>query len=236
VHACVAAVGLSDTGTLLPNVLSGGMLKRAALARAIMLDPVILLCDEPFSGLDPISVKRIEALLMRLNRQRGITIILVSHHIASTMRMADRVLLLFPEGPVVGSPAELQESGDERVIAFLSEEAGPATPDDPGTTAVGARRDPSDQDLGWSVLRFVADLSRRSSPCRCCARRCSRRGASASSWTSSGSACSRSSSSAKQPRRRHVIGLRATTRSCRWRRQSLGAVVGDLGARLPGRP
>lgn len=134
------AVGLSDTGTLLPNELSGGMLKRAALARAIMLDPVILLCDEPFSGLDPISVKRIEALLMRLNRQRGITIILVSHHIASTMRMADRVLILFPEGPVAGSPAELRESNDERVIAFLSEEAGPEdAPDRRADTMAGRR-------------------------------------------------------------------------------------------------
>jgi phospholipid/cholesterol/gamma-HCH transport system ATP-binding protein len=119
------AVGLPDAGSLLPNELSGGMLKRTALARAIMLDPVILLCDEPFSGLDPISVKRIEALLVRLNRQRGITIILVSHHIASTMRMADRVLILFPEEPVVGTPAELRASADERVSAFLSEEPDP---------------------------------------------------------------------------------------------------------------
>ncbi|HEY2385627.1 MAG TPA: ATP-binding cassette domain-containing protein [Candidatus Binatia bacterium] len=119
------AVGLPDAGSLLPNELSGGMLKRAALARAIMLDPVILLCDEPFSGLDPISVKRIEALLVRLNHQRGITIILVSHHIASTMRMADRVLILFPEEPVVGTPAELRASADERVSAFLSEEPDP---------------------------------------------------------------------------------------------------------------
>ncbi len=119
------AVGLPDAAALLPNELSGGMLKRAALARAIMLDPVILLCDEPFSGLDPISVKRIEALLVRLNHQRGITLILVSHHIASTMRMADRVVILFPGGPVVGTPAELRTSADPRVGAFLSEELEP---------------------------------------------------------------------------------------------------------------
>ena len=116
------AVGLANVDALLPNELSGGMMKRAALARAIMLDPVILLCDEPFSGLDPISVKRIEALLVRLNRQRGITIILVSHHIDSTMRMADGVLLLFPDGAIAGSPAELRVSRDARVAAFLSEE------------------------------------------------------------------------------------------------------------------
>ena len=122
VHRRLDAVGLKDVETLLPNELSGGMMKRAALARAIMLDPVILLCDEPFSGLDPISVKRIEALLVGLNRQRGITVILVSHHIASTMRMADQVLLLFPDGSVAGSPAELRASADPRVAGFLSEE------------------------------------------------------------------------------------------------------------------
>ncbi|MBI3768281.1 MAG: ATP-binding cassette domain-containing protein [Deltaproteobacteria bacterium] len=116
------AVALTDVDALLPNQLSGGMLKRAALARAIMRDPVILLCDEPFSGLDPISVKRIESLLVRINRRLAITIILVSHHIASTMRMADRVLLLLPSGAVAGSPAELRRSADAQVVGFLSEE------------------------------------------------------------------------------------------------------------------
>jgi phospholipid/cholesterol/gamma-HCH transport system ATP-binding protein len=122
VHRRLDAVGLTDVDRLLPNQLSGGMLKRAALARAIMLDPVILLCDEPFSGLDPISVKRIEALLMRINRSLGITMIVVSHHIPSTMRMADQVLLLLPAGPVVGSPEELRRSADASVAEFLSDE------------------------------------------------------------------------------------------------------------------
>ena len=122
VHQRLEAVGLKDVDDLLPNQLSGGMLKRAALARAIMLDPVILLCDEPFSGLDPISVKRIEALLVRINRRLGITMIVVSHHIPSTMRMADQVLLLLPSGRVVGSPAELRRSDDPMVAEFLSDE------------------------------------------------------------------------------------------------------------------
>jgi phospholipid/cholesterol/gamma-HCH transport system ATP-binding protein len=139
VHRRLDAVGLSDVEDLLPNQLSGGMLKRAALARAIMLDPVILLCDEPFSGLDPISVKRIEDLLVHINRRLEITIILVSHHIPSTMRMADRVLLLLPEGPVFGSPDELRRSDDARALAFLSEEC-----DDAGTTrALAADAAPS---------------------------------------------------------------------------------------------
>lgn len=122
VHRRLEAVGLTKVDDLLPNQLSGGMLKRAALARAIMLDPVILLCDEPFSGLDPISVKRIEALLVRINRQLGITMIVVSHHIPSTMRMADQVLLLLPTGPVTGSPAELRRSDDPTVAEFLGDE------------------------------------------------------------------------------------------------------------------
>lgn len=117
------AVGLEGVEALLPNQLSGGMLKRAALARAIMLDPVILLCDEPFSGLDPISVKRIEALLVRINRRLHITIIVVSHHIPSTMRMADEVLLLLPTGPVHGAPSELRRSPDPDVAAFLNDDA-----------------------------------------------------------------------------------------------------------------
>ncbi len=125
VHRRLDAVGLTDVDALLPNQLSGGMLKRAALARAIMLDPVILLCDEPFSGLDPISVKRIETLLGQINRRLGITILLVSHHIASTMRLADQVLLLLPAGAVAGSPDELRRSDDPRIVAFLSDEGEP---------------------------------------------------------------------------------------------------------------
>ena len=121
------AVGMSNAGDLLPGQLSGGMLKRAALARAIIRKPAILLCDEPFSGLDPASTKRIERLLVGMNRDSGATMLVVSHHIPSTMRMADRVLLLLPHGPVEGAPQELRASTDPRVTSFLSEE-----PDDAG--------------------------------------------------------------------------------------------------------
>lgn len=124
VHAGLEAVGLSDADTLLPGQLSGGMLKRAALARAIIRKPVILLCDEPFSGLDPVSVKLIAALLVRLNRRLGVTMLVVSHHIVTTMRMADRVVLLLPHGKVEGTPAELSRSSDERVAGFLHEDPG----------------------------------------------------------------------------------------------------------------
>ena len=118
----LAAVGMASAGNLLRGQLSGGMLKRAALARAIINKPAILLCDEPFSGLDPASTKRIERLLIRMNRDTAATMLVVSHHIPSTMRMADRVLLLLPHGPVAGAPAELRSSADRRVTAFLNEE------------------------------------------------------------------------------------------------------------------
>src|SRR6185436_19013801 len=101
---------------------SGGMLKRAALARAIIRKPSILLCDEPFSGLDPASTKRIERLLVRMNRDSSVTMLVVSHHIPSTMRMADRVLLLLPQGAVEGQPQELRAHADPRVTAFLNED------------------------------------------------------------------------------------------------------------------
>jgi phospholipid/cholesterol/gamma-HCH transport system ATP-binding protein len=122
VHERLQAVGLSDVDALLPGQLSGGMIKRVALARAIMMNPVILLCDEPFSGLDPISSRRIEALLVGINRQFGVTMVVVSHHIGSTMRMAEHVLVLLPDGAVEGSPADLQRSTDPRIRTFLQEE------------------------------------------------------------------------------------------------------------------
>jgi phospholipid/cholesterol/gamma-HCH transport system ATP-binding protein len=122
VHDRLTAVGMANVGELLPGQLSGGMLKRAALARAIIRKPSILLCDEPFSGLDPASTKRIERLLVRMNRDSGVTMLVVSHHIPSTMRMADRVLLLLPRGAVEGRPEELRSHSDSRVTAFLNED------------------------------------------------------------------------------------------------------------------
>jgi phospholipid/cholesterol/gamma-HCH transport system ATP-binding protein len=120
VHDRLQAVGLSDVDAMLPNQLSGGMRKRVALARAIILKPLILLCDEPFSGLDPITTRRVEALLIDINRRRNITIVVVSHHIASTMRMASQAMILLPDGNVLGTPEELREHHDPRIEAFLA--------------------------------------------------------------------------------------------------------------------
>jgi phospholipid/cholesterol/gamma-HCH transport system ATP-binding protein len=126
VHESLRAVGLSDVDALLPGQLSGGMVKRVGLARAIIMKPVILLCDEPFSGLDPLSVRLIERLLDRVNGQLHATMLVVSHHIASTMRLADWVVLLLPDGAVQGTPEEIRRSPDARIAAFLSEDAEPS--------------------------------------------------------------------------------------------------------------
>jgi phospholipid/cholesterol/gamma-HCH transport system ATP-binding protein len=122
VNRRLLAVGLAESGKLFPRQLSGGMVRRAALARAIVTDPEILLVDEPFSGLDPINVRRIEALLVDLNRHLGLTVIMSSHHMASSLRMADRLVFLVDEAAISGSPNDLLENGDKRVVEFLEAE------------------------------------------------------------------------------------------------------------------
>ena len=122
VHRQLGDVGLQEVDPLLPGQLSGGMTKRVALARALLMHPVVLLCDEPFSGLDPISLRRVEDLLVRVNRAQRITMIVVSHHIPSTVRMADHAVLLLPGGAVEGAPTALLESDDPLVRAFMREE------------------------------------------------------------------------------------------------------------------
>lgn len=116
------SVGLEDVEPLLPRELSGGMLRRVAFARAIVMEPQILLCDEPFSGLDPLNVTRIEDLLMRLNKELGLTIVITSHHMATSLRMADQMILLRDGICIPGTPEELAASDDEGVIEFLGED------------------------------------------------------------------------------------------------------------------
>lgn len=122
VHERLEAVGLADIDELLPGELSGGMLRRAAFARAIVMAPEILLCDEPFSGLDPPNVSRIEALLVHLNRDLGLTVIVTSHHMASSLRMAQQLVLLQDGHAVVGAPAELAMSSDSAIADFIGED------------------------------------------------------------------------------------------------------------------
>jgi phospholipid/cholesterol/gamma-HCH transport system ATP-binding protein len=118
----LAAVGLPDVEHLFPRHLSGGMARRAALARGVVMDPEIVLCDEPFSGLDPLNVRRIEALLVELSRRAGLTLVVTSHHLASSLRMADRLVFLVDGRAVSGSPRELLGSQDRRIAEFLAAE------------------------------------------------------------------------------------------------------------------
>ena len=116
------SVGLEGVEGLLPRELSGGMLRRVAFARAIVMEPEILLCDEPFSGLDPINVTRIEDLLVELNRSLGLTIVVTSHHMASSLRMASQMILLRKGACIAGTPEELASSSDPEIHEFLGED------------------------------------------------------------------------------------------------------------------
>jgi phospholipid/cholesterol/gamma-HCH transport system ATP-binding protein len=113
-------VGLSGYENYMPAQLSGGMKKRAAVARAMAMDPEILFFDEPSAGLDPIIAAGIDELLLKLKEAFGITIIVVTHELASAFLIADRMVLL-DKGYIVasGTPAELQASTHSRVRQFL---------------------------------------------------------------------------------------------------------------------
>jgi phospholipid/cholesterol/gamma-HCH transport system ATP-binding protein len=120
VDAKLAQVGLAGKAALLPSSLSGGMKKRVALARALMLDPALLLCDEPTSGLDPVVAAGIDELLVRLRDLLGMAMIVVSHDLASIRRIADRVLLVHEGRPVaLGPVAALEASTDPAVHDFF---------------------------------------------------------------------------------------------------------------------
>jgi phospholipid/cholesterol/gamma-HCH transport system ATP-binding protein len=116
----LATVGLGRFVHMLPAELSGGMRKRAALARAMALDPHLLLCDEPNAGLDPVTAAGIDRLILDLREALGITVVVVSHELNSIRRIADRVTML-QDGAVVaeGTTAELEQSSDARVAGFF---------------------------------------------------------------------------------------------------------------------
>ena len=120
------SVGLERDYHKMPAALSGGMRKRAGLARAMALDPPLLLVDEPSAGLDPITTDEIDGLLLDLKRRGGTTIVFVTHNIPSARRLGDRLVFLHKGRMVAeGSPEELATSSNELVRAFLhSEHAG----------------------------------------------------------------------------------------------------------------
>lgn len=114
------AVGLRGSARLMPSEISGGMARRVALARAIALDPPLLLYDEPFAGLDPISLGTIAHLIRSFNDALGATSVVVTHDVPESFAIADRICLL-AQGRIValGTPQALRESSDPFVRQFL---------------------------------------------------------------------------------------------------------------------
>lgn len=121
------AVGLRGARDLMPSDLSGGMARRVALARAIALDPELVMYDEPFAGLDPISLGTSARLIRELNDAMGLTSIFVSHDLEQTFAIADQVIIL-ANGKVAtqGTPDEVRHSTDPLVYQFVN-----ALPDGP---------------------------------------------------------------------------------------------------------
>lgn len=122
------SVGLRGAAGLMPSQISGGMARRVALARAIALDPELILYDEPFAGLDPISLGITAQLIRRLNDALGASSVVVTHDVAETFRIADQVAVLAPSPSgarlvAVGTPEALQASDDPYLRQFLQGQA-----------------------------------------------------------------------------------------------------------------
>ncbi|MDB5742106.1 MAG: transporter related protein [Polaromonas sp.] len=130
------AVGLRGARDLMPSEVSGGMARRIALARAIALDPELVMYDEPFSGLDPISLGTAARLIRHLNDSIGMTSIVVSHELEQTFALADHVIIL-ANGKVAtqGTPDEVRKSTDPLVYQYVHAlPDGPVRFDYPGVT------------------------------------------------------------------------------------------------------
>jgi phospholipid/cholesterol/gamma-HCH transport system ATP-binding protein len=124
-------VGLPGVEQFMPSELSGGMKRRAGLARALALDPTILFLDEPTTGLDPIIAAGIDDLILRIRRLYKTTMVVVAHDIASSLRIADKIAI-FKDRKVVeyGTPDDVRASTDPFVVQFLNREADNAGPED----------------------------------------------------------------------------------------------------------
>lgn len=118
------AVGLRGAAQLMPSELSGGMARRAALARAIALDPALMMFDEPFTGQDPISMGVILSLIRRLNSALNLTSIVVSHDVQEVLSIADYAYIIADKRVIAqGTSEELLQSRDSQVVQFLQGQA-----------------------------------------------------------------------------------------------------------------
>ena len=116
----LAVVGLAEFGKLSPQALSGGMKKRAAVARALSLDPEILVFDEPSAGLDPIVAAELDELILGLKAAFNMTVVVVTHEMASAFRIADRMAMLYKGSLIaVGTKEELLSSSHPRIRQFF---------------------------------------------------------------------------------------------------------------------
>lgn len=115
------AVGLVGIEELMPHELSGGMARRVALARAVVLDPAVMLYDEPMTGLDPIAVSTVRTLMRETNEALGLTSVIVTHNVAQMAKLVDYCYII-AEGKIAGegSPIELAESADPAVDQFMN--------------------------------------------------------------------------------------------------------------------
>ncbi len=120
----LSVVNLGGFDELMPAQLSGGMVKRAALARAIVMDPKLLFFDEPSAGLDPVAAAELDDLILRIRKALNTTIIVVTHDLDSTFRIADRITVL-DKGKIlmIGTVEEVRNSDNERIQSLLNREA-----------------------------------------------------------------------------------------------------------------
>lgn len=121
----LSLVNLENTYNMYPFQLSGGMFKRAALARAIVMDPPVLFCDEPGAGLDPVSLASLDKLITNLKEQLGMSIIMITHEVSSILRVADKIVFL-EEGMVIfeGSVDDALSSNKKPLINFFEKGKG----------------------------------------------------------------------------------------------------------------
>jgi phospholipid/cholesterol/gamma-HCH transport system ATP-binding protein len=122
VEETLGQVGLGKDGNKMPSALSGGMQKRAGLARALVLEPEILLVDEPASGLDRITASEIDDLLMKVKTERHTTMVIVTHDVHGARKIADKFAVL-DQGRLLafGTPQELDSRNDKRLQQFIAE-------------------------------------------------------------------------------------------------------------------